>query len=318
MSAAPSSASQAAIRVLTWLRAISSTSESPATDLDLVRNLLPTTPFGRGVTEILPPMPLNIGSFEGSLVRNPQDHTVWGVLYKDHPDCPERSRFTIAHELGHFVLHRELQSRFECDNSGVISGQFDGRNIEREANEFASNLLMPLDVLRQLLGDQRKVTLQLLSDIACAFQVSLEALCLRFIEATDQRAILVHWDQGFLKYQRPSRSARLTRARVRQTDSAQEPFDGTLAADAAVVQCFEGAECSAALWCNEERPHMKLREFKHTFAGQNRVLSLLLLESAEPRDWDDSWQGENESTTSDRLRGSGQVARPSRHDLRLG
>jgi hypothetical protein len=305
VSAAPPNASQAASRVLTCLRAISGPMESPATNLDLVRNLLPTTPFGTGVKEILPPMPLDIGSFEGSLVRNPQDHAVWGVLYKLHPDCPERSRFTIAHELGHFVLHRELQSRFECDNSGVISGQFDGRNIEREANEFASNLLMPLDVLRQLLGDQRKVTLQLLSDIARAFQVSLEALCLRFIEATDQRAILVHWDQGFLKYLRPSRNARLTRARVRQTDSAQEPFAGTLAADATMDQCFEGVECSASLWCAEESQHMKLREFKHTFAGRDRVLTLLLLESAEPRDWDDSWQDENESTTSDRFRGSG-------------
>lgn len=306
MSATPPNAFQAASRVLTWLRAIDSQSESPATDLDLVRKLLPTTPFGKGVTEILPPKPVNIGGFEGSLVRNPEDHAVWGILHRDHPDSPERSRFTIAHELGHFILHREQQSRFECDNGGVVSGQFDGRNIEREANEFASNLLMPLDVLRQMLGDQRKVTLHLLSDIARTFQVSFEALCLRFIEATDQRAVLIHWDQGFLKYQWPSRKARMTRARVRQTDSAQEPFDGTLAADASVVQCFDGVECSAALWCAEEREHMKLREFKHTFAGRDRVLTLLLLESAEPRDWDDSWQDEYVSTTSDRFRESGQ------------
>ncbi len=305
MRATPPNAFQAASRVLTWLRAIDSRPESLATDLDLVRNLLPTTPFGKGVREILPPKPVDIGSFEGSLVRNPEDHAVWGILHREHPDCPERSRFTIAHELGHFVLHRELQSRLECDNSGVASGQFDGRNIEREANEFASNLLMPLDVLRQRLGDQRKVTLHLLSDIARNFQVSFEALCLRFIEATDQRAILIHWDQGFLKYQWPSRSARKTRARVLQTESAQEPFAGTLAADA-IAQCFDGVECSAALWCAEEREHMKLREFKHTFAGRDRVLTLLILESAEPRDWDDSWNDEHVPDTSDQFRGAGQ------------
>jgi hypothetical protein len=250
-------------------------------------------------------MALDIPSFEGSLVRNPKDAAEWGIFYNGSAS-PERIRFTIAHELGHLILHRANQIRVECDKDGVTSGQFDGRNIEREANEFASNLLMPIDVLRRLLGDQRKVTLHLLSDIARTFEVSFEALCLRFIEATDQRAILVHWDQGFLKYQRQSHKALMTRARVRETESAQEPFPGTLAADASVAQCFDGVECSAAIWCAEEREHMMLREFKHTFVGRDRVLTLLLLESAEPREWDDSWQDEHVPDTSDQFRAAGQ------------
>ncbi|WP_198410657.1 hypothetical protein [Aerosticca soli] len=35
---------------------------------------------------------------------------------------------------------------------------------------------------------------------------------------------------------------------------------------------------------------MKLREFKHSYASRDRVLTLLLLESAEPRAWDRAWQ----------------------------
>lgn len=92
----------------------------------------------------------------------------------------------------------------------------------------------------------------------------------------------------------------------RQTGSAQEPFAGTLAADASVVQCFDGMECSATIWCAEEREHMKLREFKHTFTDRNRVITLLLLESAEPRDWDDSWKDEQTPDASDQSRNSGQ------------
>jgi hypothetical protein len=65
---------------------------------------------------------------------------------------------------------------------------------------------------------------------------------------------------------------------------------GTLAADAGVVQAWDGVEMSAAIWCPEEAPHMKLREFKHSYASRDRVLTLLLLESAEPRAWDRSWQ----------------------------
>jgi hypothetical protein len=295
----------AAATVLTWLRAWHGDDMPEAIDLDVVRRLLPTTRFGTDVREIKPPMALDVSGFEGCLVRNPDDAGEWGIFYKEGAS-PERIRFTIAHELGHLILHRVKQDRVDCDRGGMTSGQFDGRNIEREANEFASNLLMPTDVLRRLLADQRKVTLHLLSDIARTLQVSFEALCLRFIEVTDQRAILVHWDHGYLKYQWPSTKARMTRARVRQTESAQEPFAGTLAADASVVQCFDGVECSAAIWCAEEGTHMKLREFKHTFVGRDRVLTLLMLESAEPRDWDDSWTDEHVPDASDQFRASGQ------------
>ncbi len=304
MSATALNGFTAATTVLKWLRAWYGENMPEAIDLDVVRQLLPTTRYGTGIQEIKPPMALDIPSFEGSLVRNPKDAAEWGIFYNGSAS-PERIRFTIAHELGHLILHRAQQIRVECDKGAVTSGQLDDRNIEREANEFASNLLMPIDALRRLLGDQRKVTLHLLSDIARTFEVSFEALCLRFIEATDQRAILVHWDQGFLKYQRPSRNALKTRARVRQTDSAQEPFPGTLAADASVVQCFDGVECSAAIWCAEEQEHMKLREFKHTFAGRDRVLTMLLLESAEPRDWDDSWKDEHVPDAGDHLRAAG-------------
>jgi hypothetical protein len=37
------------------------------------------------------------------------------------------------------------------------------------------------------------------------------------------------------------------------------------------------------MWCPGEAPHMKLREFKHRYTARGRVLTLLLLESAEPR-----------------------------------
>jgi Zn-dependent peptidase ImmA (M78 family) len=48
--------------------------------------------------------------------------------------------------------------------------------IEREADEFASNLLMPGDVLRDRITSQ-DVDLYLLSGLAKTFGVSFEALC---------------------------------------------------------------------------------------------------------------------------------------------
>ena len=85
-----------------------------AVDLDILRQMLPTTPYGKGVREIKAPMVLGIDSCEGMLVRNPNDAAEWGIFYSGKAS-PERQRFTIAHELGHLILHRGQQQSFNCD-----------------------------------------------------------------------------------------------------------------------------------------------------------------------------------------------------------
>jgi len=65
-----------------------------------------------------------------------------------------RLRFSIAHELGHLFLHREL---FESANIRTPDhlldwlNEHDGRKyeFEREANEFAGRLLVPVETLRE-------------------------------------------------------------------------------------------------------------------------------------------------------------------------
>ena len=306
MSAAPLTPSATAARIWKLLRGIFGNELPAAIDLEVVRELLNQPAFGKGES-LKKPIAFDAENFEGALVRNSDRHDEWGIFYKPRPKCPERERFTIAHEMGHFVLHREGRGRFQCDKAGVTSGQNDGRDIEREANAFASQLLMPRDDLDRLVGEHRKVTFHLLSDIARTFQVSFEALCLRFIEITDQRAILIRWDNGFLDYERRSSSALRTRAGYKIPGQTQEPVAGSIAADTSVMQCFDGELQSAALWCAEEAPHMKLREFKHTYADRDRVISLLLLESAEPRSWDRSWQDGESFDSFDQFVSNGQM-----------
>lgn len=275
-----------------------------ATDLDLIRRLLPLTQFGRGVKEIKPPAPAPWSGCEGALVRNPDDATEWGIFYNGSARA-ERQRFTIAHELGHFVLHRDRQADFNCDKRSVYSGSETMAVIEREANVFASNLLMPGDVFGKCINGSN-VDLHLLSGLAKQFDVSFEALCIRFIQHTSQRAILVCWDNGYLDYESRSRSAVMTRARVRRTDDPQEPLPNTVAADTSLAQEWDGITLSAAVWCAEEAPYMKLTEFKHTYSERDRVLSLLLLESAEPRKWDKSWHDEDNFDSYDKFISAGQ------------
>lgn len=295
----------ASSHVIKWLRAWYSEGMPDAIDLEIVRQMLPSTPYGAGVREIKPPVEIIGDAFEGMLARDPDDHAVWGIAYNGKARG-ERQRFTIAHELGHFILHRSQKQSFNCDSQSVHTGIDGLRQIEREADEFASNLLMPGDLLREWISNQR-IDLHVLSAIAKRFQVSFEALCIRFIKFTKQRAILVYWDNGFVKYEWRSSSAVRTRARIRRNGDPQEPLPGTLAADTSVEQEWDGTEMSAAIWCPEEAPHMKLWEFKHSYGARDRILTLLLLESAEPRSWDRSWQDGESFDSFDQFVSNGQL-----------
>ena len=295
----------ASSHVIKWLRAWYSEGMPDAIDLEIVRQRLPSTPYGAGVREIKPPVEIIGDAFEGMLARDPDDHAVWGIAYNGKARG-ERQRFTIAHELGHFILHRSQKQSFNCDSQSVHTGIDGLRQIEREADEFASNLLMPGDLLREWISNQR-IDLHVLSAIAKRFQVSFEALCIRFIKFTKQRAILVYWDNGFVKYEWRSSSAVRTRARIRRNGDPQEPLPGTLAADTSVEQEWDGTEMSAAIWCPEEAAHMKLWEFKHSYGARDRILTLLLLESAEPRSWDRSWQDGESFDSFDQFVSNGQL-----------
>ena len=295
----------ASSHVIKWLRAWYSEGMPDAIDLEIVRQMLLSTPYGAGVREIKPPVEIIGDAFEGMLARDPDDHAVWGIAYNGKARG-ERQRFTIAHELGHFILHRSQKQSFNCDSQSVHTGIDGLRQIEREADEFASNLLMPGDLLREWISNQR-IDLHVLSAIAKRFQVSFEALCIRFIKFTKQRAILVYWDNGFVKYEWRSSSAVRTRARIRRNGDPQEPLPGTLAADTSVEQEWDGTEMSAAIWCPEEAAHMKLWEFKHSYGARDRILTLLLLESAEPRSWDRSWQDGESFDSFDQFVSNGQL-----------
>lgn len=91
-------------------------------------------------------------------------------------------RFTIAHELGHYEIskHRSvLQHGFNVSsfklNYNPTSFQ------EKEANEFASSLLMPKKLFREI-TDQLEINSQTIKKISDKFNVSLTAASLRYLK----------------------------------------------------------------------------------------------------------------------------------------
>ncbi|MFM7857229.1 MAG: ImmA/IrrE family metallo-endopeptidase, partial [Flammeovirgaceae bacterium] len=83
--------------------------------------------------------------FEGALIRKPGT-AEWGIFYNSAISSPGRKNFTLAHELGHYLLHREKSpDDIICDRADMLNWESKYRIMESEANQFASFLLMPRD-----------------------------------------------------------------------------------------------------------------------------------------------------------------------------
>jgi len=90
-----------------------------------------------------------------------------------------KKRFTIAHELGHVELHRHVQPLF-LDNDSTLE-YFKRGHQETEANEFASELLMPAHLFRKQC-DNKKFSPDLLRSLADKFQTSLTSTAYKYFE----------------------------------------------------------------------------------------------------------------------------------------
>jgi len=120
------------------------------------------------------------GGLSGMLHRDGQ-HTLIGVNAL-HPKV--RQRFTIAHELGHLLMHRNeklhVDSRFPVALRNEVSSlAIDDREIE--ANQFAAELLMPEELLDRdiaALPTELEVD-EAISRLAKRYIVSVQAMTLR-------------------------------------------------------------------------------------------------------------------------------------------
>ncbi|WP_439637624.1 ImmA/IrrE family metallo-endopeptidase [Oceanicaulis sp.] len=104
------------------------------------------------------------------------------IIRVNRHESKKRQRFTVGHELGHFLLHRELIGAGLTDNVLYRSGLSNKK--ETEANKIAADLLMPKSLLfsklRNYTSDKRKLTLDerpsIVKFLAEDFMVSEDAM----------------------------------------------------------------------------------------------------------------------------------------------
>jgi Zn-dependent peptidase ImmA (M78 family)/DNA-binding XRE family transcriptional regulator len=103
-----------------------------------------------------------------------------GVIGINAGHHPNRQRFSLAHELGHFLLGHHQggighEDRFHIDSSDAMPPGYDA-GAERSANEFAAELLMP----RKFVSAAFRETTDP-GDLAAQFEVSEVAMGYRLV-----------------------------------------------------------------------------------------------------------------------------------------
>ena len=222
-------------------------------------------------------------AFEGSLVRaldGPKGIIAVKQSIREH----SRKRFTIAHEIGHYVIpgHRTLEN--VCTSKMVESWQKGLSHAELEANEFAVELLLPARYVREALR-LNDPSLGTIGKVANQFETSLTATTLRFVGLTDLACVAV-WSEG-------KRAQWYKRSDAFPLYLSKEilPCDGSFA-----YRLFEGgnapndfAEVPAEAWLDRRDAGRVVRVLEHSILLPNydAVLTLLQFQLRDAGDEED-------------------------------
>lgn len=121
--------------------------------------------------------------------------------------------------------HRLTQDQFECSQADMVHWGPELRSIETEADDFASNLLMPMKQFR-VCTSASEIDFDILSDASTKFGVSLTAAVLRWIRSTAQSAVLILSRDGFMDWAISSDKARTNGAFSEQRDASSNSLLG--------------------------------------------------------------------------------------------
>lgn len=219
----------------------------------------------------------------GALVCSDTRPRQWAIIY-NLGQSDGRRAFTIGHEFGHYVLHRqtiENDASYDlaiyCDEEAVI--QRNGQGIEQEADAFAAALLMPLHDFRAQLPAKVQPNFERLGELSKRYGVSLTAAILRWLEYTETRAMLVVSNEGFAHWAKPSKAALRSGRYIRTKNEVFElPALATAVTRDFSQEAKSGIPQGAGIWFPEPVVEMCLRSDRY-----DQELTLLHFESLGPR-----------------------------------
>ena len=107
----------------------------------------------------------------------------------------EQKRFTLAHELGHILIHRGTHYFSKEDLSTICTS----KQKEDEADRFAVELLLPSKIIRNIIKEN-DVNFELIKQISKKYRTSLTSTAIRVAELTNENIILLYHKNNTIKW----------------------------------------------------------------------------------------------------------------------
>ena len=149
---------------------------------------------------------IGASGFEGGLITDREKSQ--GVILVNRENHRRRQRFTIGHELGHFLMPLHLPDegeKFMCTSADMRKSDMSNTidrvtRMEIEANRFAANMLMPISLFRRDLSRSAVPDLDVLVRLARKYDTSKEAAARRFCDLVDKPSAAVFSKDGKFIY----------------------------------------------------------------------------------------------------------------------
>jgi len=138
------------------------------------------------------------GPIKGSAARLVREDSIALITVDKKIREPGRKRFAIAHELGHFELHKAKDQIANCTDEMFLSW-YKSRPEEPEANVFAAEILMPGEIFKKH-SNLASPNFDEIRNLAETFRTTITATAIRYIEHTHHPCTLIVSESGIIKW----------------------------------------------------------------------------------------------------------------------
>jgi hypothetical protein len=204
--------------------------------------------------------------FDGALVRIVGRHRgIVGV--RETIRERERKRFTIAHEIGHYLLPGHDAESSVCDADDLVAIGKEAEELEQAANRFAAEFLLPSLAVRRIVR-RLGISFETIRFVGKQFEASLTAAAVQCIKVADN-GVLVMSKRGIVTSFEKSQNF------GGYIEMGKLP-EGSLAAQLGGKQREKRGTINAGVWLGPAYEEFRIAEHSISMPNYQRILTLIV------------------------------------------
>ena len=178
-----------------------------------------------------------------------------------------RKRFTIAHEIGHYLLPGHDAESSVCDADDLVAIGKEAEEFEQAANRFAAEFLLPSPAVRRIVR-RLGISFETIRFVGKQFESSLTAAAVQCVKVADQ-AVLVMSKRGIVTSFEKSQNF------GGYIEMGKLP-EGSLAAQLGGRQREKIGTMKGSVWLGPAYEEFRMTEHSILMPNYERVLTLLV------------------------------------------